>query len=270
MIPAVVAEQIRASVLDYLQTTFNLSDPEVEGALFDFLTGSEGLFKGPYVDLRLPFRRAESSAESPLRFNPPFAPYQHQLEAFRRLHSREKHEPEPALVTTGTGSGKTECFLYPILDHCLRVNAERGEDNRGVKAIILYPMNALATDQARRIAELLWNNTELRENVSAGLYVGGKGTHGTLTADYLVDQRDVLRQSPPDILLTNYRMLDFLLVRPEDQKLWRHNSPDTLRYLVLDELHTYDGAQGSDVACLIRRLRARLKTSPWPSAQFAA
>ncbi len=258
MIPAVVAEQIRASVLDYLQTTFNLSDPEVEGALFDFLTGPDGLFKGPYVDLRLPFRRAESTAESPLGFNPPFAPYQHQLEAFRRLHSREEHAPKATLVTTGTGSGKTECFLYPILDHCLRVNAEHRDESGGVKAIILYPMNALATDQARRIAGLLWNNAELREGVSAGLYVGGKGTHGTLTADYLVDQRDVLRQSPPDVLLTNYRMLDFLLIRPEDQPLWRHNSPDTLRYLVLDELHTYDGAQGSDVGCLIRRLRARL------------
>ena len=71
-----------------------------------------------------------------------------------------------------------------------------------------------------------------------------------------------MRENPPHILLTNYKMLDFLMLRPDDRRLWRHNGPETLRYLVLDELHTYDGAQGSDVACLIRRLRARLSIPP--------
>ncbi|MDA2914970.1 hypothetical protein MYX77_13645, partial [Acidobacteriia bacterium AH_259_A11_L15] len=93
---------------------------------------------------------------------------------------------------------------------------------------------------------------------TAGLYVGGNGQHGAADREHLVDKREVLRDSPPDILLTNYKMLDFLLLRPEDRKLWQHNGPETLRYLVLDELHTYDGAQGSDVACLIRRLKNRL------------
>ena len=68
-----------------------------------------------------------------------------------------------------------------------------------------------------------------------------------------------MRRNPPDILLTNYKMLDYLMIRPGDQRLWRHNEPGTLRYLVVDELHTYDGAQGTDLACLIRRLRARLR-----------
>ena len=80
--------------------------------------------------------------------------------------------------------------------------------------------------------------------------------------DHLIEDRDALRENPPDILLTNYKMLDFLLLRPEDKPLWRRNGPETLRFLVLDELHTYDGAQGSDVACLIRRLQARLGTPP--------
>ena len=252
MIPSVVASQVRATVLDYLQTTFSLSDRALEEALFTFLDSERGLFRGPFVDLRLPFEKAAAGAELPINVAPPFTPYAHQLQSWQRLSSLGR-APQPTLVTTGTGSGKTECFLYPILDHCVRHREEPG-----VKAILLYPMNALASDQARRLAKELHDDPELA-GISAGLYVGGKGSHASADREHLTDDRNVLRKSPPDILLTNYRMLDFMLLRPEDRELWQHNGPDTLRYLVLDELHTYDGAQGSDVACLIRRLRARLQ-----------
>lgn len=257
MIPSVVVGQVRSVVFDYLRTTFDLADADFERALFDCLDGPDGLFKGPYVDVRLPFRKAGPGETAPLDLLPPFTPYRHQLRAFRRLYSKDAHQPQPTLVTTGTGSGKTECFLYPILDDCLRRSGEPG-----IKAILLYPMNALATDQARRIARTLWDEPRLHGQVSAGLYIGGEGRHGVADRDYVVDKRDVLRNSPPDILLTNYKMLDFLMLRPEDNPLWRHNRPTTLRYLVLDELHTYDGAQGSDVACLVRRLKARLQVAP--------
>ncbi len=256
MIPSLLAREVRASVLDYLRTTFAFSDETFEKALFDFLESERGLFKGPYLDIRLPFRRG-SREEIPLEFCPPFPPYAHQLTAFHRLHTTEGHQPQHTLITTGTGSGKTECFLYPILDHCLR-----HRDEPGIKAIILYPMNALATDQARRFAMEI-NSDALRGKVTAGLYVGGEGTHGVSSPKHLIDKREILRQDPPDILLTNYKMLDFLLLRPEDRGLWAQNGPKTLQYLVLDELHTYDGAQGSDVACLIRRLRARLNVPKW-------
>jgi len=83
-----------------------------------------------------------------------------------------------------------------------------------------------------------------------------------MTAERLLSDKDSLRLSPPDILLTNYKMLDYLLIRPEDRPLWLLNSPDTLRFLVVDELHTFDGAQGSDLGCLIRRLKARLGIEP--------
>ena len=83
-----------------------------------------------------------------------------------------------------------------------------------------------------------------------------------MTESRLITSRDAMRQSPPDILLTNYKMLDLLLLRAKDLPLWRKNGPETLRYLVVDELHTFDGAQGTDVACLIRRLKARLDTPP--------
>jgi DEAD/DEAH box helicase domain-containing protein len=165
---------------------------------------------------------------------------------------------EPALATTSAtsaGSGKTECFMYPVLDHVWR---ERSKGKAGIKAIILYPMNALAADQAGRFGETIYGDERLRGRIRVGLFVGGKGTHREMGRVHVVDDNDRLRADPPDILLTNYRMLDLLLQRPKDAPLWKHNQPDTLRYLVLDELHTYDGAQGTDVACLIRRLGQRL------------
>ena len=76
-----------------------------------------------------------------------------------------------------------------------------------------------------------------------------------MAPDGVITDRETLRLDPPDILLTNYKMLDYLLVRPRDATLWRHNTPDTLRFLVVDELHTFDGAQATDLACLIRRLK---------------
>ena len=172
-------------------------------------------------------------------------------------------------MATGTGSGKTECFLYPILEHAAQA---RRQGAPGIKAIIIYPMNALADDQAKRIAELV-HTTPAFAGLRAGLFVGsGKtkykpGKAGknpeqdpiVMGPEHVITDKDVLRDNPPDILLTNYKMLDFLLIRPRDQLLWRFNGPDTLRYLVVDELHTFDGAQGTDLAMLIRRLRHRLK-----------
>jgi DEAD/DEAH box helicase domain-containing protein len=157
----------------------------------------------------------------------------------------------------GTGSGKTECFLYPILDYCYQHRHERG-----IKAILIYPMNALATDQAGRIASAIYASAALRGRVTAGLYVGeeDRAPQVAMTESRVITHKDSMRQSPPDILLTNYKMLDYLLLRPDDLKLWRENGPETLRYLVIDELHTFDGAQGADVARLIRRIKARLKT----------
>jgi len=247
--PFILADQTKDTLTDYLRTTFHLSDRAFENQLFHFLTGPDGMFEGPFVDLRLPFRKLDPTKKPALEIAPDFTPYAHQARAFQRLHQNQ-----PTLVVTGTGSGKTECFLYPILDHCYKTAS-----TPGIKAILLYPMNALASDQARRIATLLHDDPRLTKTVTAGLYVGGQGQHTKPDRFHLTDARQELRKNPPNILLTNYRMLDFLLLRPEDRELWRHNGPETLQYLVLDELHTYDGAQGSDVACLIRRLKARLQ-----------
>ena len=266
MLPAHLAENIRKQVLFYLQSTFDFRDKSVEDAFERFLADPEnGLFKGPWVQLKRPFRAVGDDADIPFGIDPGFTPFRHQWRSWKRLSSRHQ-SPSPTIVTTGTGSGKTECFLYPVLDHCLRMK-QAGQ--KGIKAIVLYPMNALATDQEKRFARTVHRNATLRQaGIRVGNYTGrydpaepGAGAaSGTLAmgSEHGISNHAVQQEDPPDILLTNYKMLDYLLLRPQDQNLWRFNEPGVLQYLVLDELHTYDGAQGADVACLIRRLKERL------------
>ncbi|TFC50334.1 MULTISPECIES: DEAD/DEAH box helicase [unclassified Cryobacterium] len=266
LLPTLQAEDVRDGLVDYLSTTFALADEDARVALDRFLRHPErGIFKGPYVRLRLPFKPAEDRWRSTLDWYEGFPPYGHQAAAFARLSSanlsKEKPRPLPTLVTTGTGSGKTEAFLHPILDHVLRAKREGVE---GIKALILYPMNALANDQARRLTELITTSPALG-GVRAALYTGQSGpTRSTVTADGLITDRTAMHAEAPDILLTNYKMLDQLLLRPADQALWKQ-SATSLRYIVLDEFHTYDGAQGTDVAMLLRRLGLALKRN-WPEA----
>lgn len=252
MFPSLVAEETKAAVSEYLSTTFALADAQVRAALRDFLHDPVGgIFKGPYLRVRTPFLTVDEGWRSPLSWLPAgFTPYRHQARAFQRLSTRGR-VAEPTIVTTGTGSGKTESFLVPLLDHARRTR-ERGEP--GVKALVLYPMNALVTDQASRLARLLHDDQALA-GVSAGVYIGGPGTRQHSSRDGLVDDREVLRRSPPDILLTNYKMLDLLLLRPADAGIWAQ-ARSSLQFVVLDEFHTYDGAQGTDVAMLLRRLGA--------------
>ena len=254
MIPSVLATEIQASITDFLKTEFRSSSPGFEGLIDRFLNQPQAIFKGPYLSASLPFRSGTAGADYFPDVPMAFPPHRHQEQAFGRL---QHPNYQSTIVATGTGSGKTECFMMPILDHCFK---DRGEP--GIKAILIYPMNALATDQAKRLAQLIWHNANLKGYVTAGLFVGEseREPNSVMTETGVITSKDILRQSPPDILLTNYKMLDYLLIRPKDQGLWVGNNPETLRYLVVDEIHTFDGAQGTDLACLIRRLKARLQT----------
>ena len=260
MIPSVVASEVTGALRDFLATGFGPSSPEHASVVNDFLADPENLVKGPYLSVALPFRRASEGGEPFPEVPLGFTPYRHQRTAFSRLAASAGRS---TVIATGTGSGKTECFLYPILDYCREQAAMPSGRKEGIKAILVYPMNALAMDQARRIAQTIHRTPSLRGRVSAGLYVGEseRTPHTGMGPDHVITDRGTLRERPPDILLTNYKMLDFLLIRPIDHRLWRHNAPDTLRYLVVDELHTFDGAQGTDLACLVRRLRSRLGVS---------
>ncbi len=266
MLPLQQAREVRDSIIEYIKATFLFKEKVVGDAFYRFIEDKEdGLFKGPYVSLKTPFVSAseEESLNVPLEIAPAFPPYRHQLQAFCQLSMQDGHKPEPTLLTTGTGSGKTECFLYPILDYCY--NCNKYERQTGVKVIIMYPMNALASDQAKRLAETIWNDGRLNGKVTAGLFVG----EGVDARDYpctmgehnIIENRDAIIESVPDILLTNFKMLDYGLMRQRFSNLWRGNidtEAKALRFIVLDELHTYDGAQGTDVANLIRRLKLKL------------
>ena len=257
MLPSLLARDIQQGLKQFLVSGFEPADAFMHGLMSRFADDEAAWLKGPYVQVGLPFVQGKSGRKFFSNFETDFPGYSHQEQSWRRLSSQ--HLSANTLVATGTGSGKTECFLYPVLDHCSR---ERAAGQAGIKALVIYPMNALAADQARRIAQLV-ARVPAFGGLRVGLYVGGNagkpGEGMVMTPHTVITDRDTLRKHPPDILLTNYKMLDYLMLRPKDRQLWAANATTTLRYVVVDELHTFDGAQGTDLALLLRRLRARLK-----------
>ena len=235
MLPSVVSGEVIVAVRQQLQAQFpsttagflrSDSLSTAEAAIDDLLDRPGDVFKGPYLSFGLPFRKAPDLETLPFKhLSIPYTPYLHQMKSFQRLTGPS---PQPTLVATGTGSGKTECFMYPLLEHCAAVKAP------GIKALVIYPMNALAQDQARRFAEEIHGQEGLKGKVTVGLYTGdSKRGRTTMSADSVITDRDAQQKNPPDILLTNYKMLDFLMIRPKDRKLWRHNESGMLRYLSL-------------------------------------
>ncbi|GIK54191.1 MAG: RNA helicase [Planctomycetota bacterium] len=160
----------------------------------------------------------------------PLVLHQHQTDAIRKARDGKSY-----VLTSGTGSGKSLTYIIPIVDHVLRRGA-----GRGIQAIVVYPMNALANSQAEELGKFLGkDNPPVRFARFTGQEKG--------------DERNAIRSNPPDVLLTNYMMLELLLTRTEDRELVR--AAQGLRFLVFDELHTYRGRQGADIAMLIRRCR---------------
>ena len=164
----------------------------------------------------------------------PMTLYRHQVEAIGAARAGDNY-----VLTTGTGSGKSLAYMSAIVDHTLRVGS-----GGGIKAIIVYPMNALANSQAEELAKFL-----------RGGYPDGKGpvTFARYTGQESRERRNEIIADPPDILLTNYVMLELILTRTDERQLVAQ--AQGLRYLCLDELHTYRGRQGADVAILCRRVR---------------
>lgn len=261
MLPSLLARDIQSGLKQFLVSGFEPADAFMHGLMSRFADDEAGWLKGPYVQMGLPFVQGSAARTFFETFKTEHPGYSHQEQAWKRLSSL--HQAASTLVATGTGSGKTECFLFPLMDHCARARAA-GE--AGIKALVIYPMNALAIDQARRIAALV-AQVPAFAGLRVGLYVGGiagkPGEGMVMTPTGVITDRDTLRKHPPDVLLTNYKMLDYLMLRPKDRKLWANNTPTTLRYVVVDELHTFDGAQGTDLALLLRRLRARLQVDKY-------
>src|SRR5215469_2456789 len=161
--------------------------------------------------------------------------YRHQQQAIEIARRSESY-----VVTTGTGSGKSLTYLIPIVDHVLRNQPEK----RRVRAIIVYPMNALINSQQKALQEYADRNP------------GMPIRFAQYTGQVKDEARQQILDNPPHILLTNYVMLEYMMLRP-DERVFTDAAVASLQFLVLDELHTYRGRQGADVAMLMRRLRER-------------
>ena len=189
--------------------------------------------------------------EGLLRLNPAAFDVDRQLYLHQVRSIGMVHEGRNVAVASGTGSGKTECFLIPLLDDALR------NPGPGVRAIVIYPMNALANDQLARMRGLLRGLPD----ITFGRYTGDtpydRSDASEMDAREILDpnerfSRAEIRSAPPHVLLTNFAMLEYLLLRPQDSEIF---TQQRLRYVVLDEAHTYNGAQGIDVGLLMRRLQ---------------
>ncbi|WP_096787620.1 DEAD/DEAH box helicase [Rhodobacter sp. CZR27] len=226
-----------------------LADPVIEVAQ-DWAPASEtfGAMAGKLLDERL-VRALDQAARE--RMPASRKPYLHQVRAWEAAGAGHS-----VLVSSGTGSGKTECFMIPILNDILREPHVGG----GIRAIIVYPLNALIQSQRDRLSA--WAEG-LGGKVSYVLYNGDtpEKNSGTIGALGEVLDRKSLREKPPSILVTNITMLEYMLLRAEDQSILK-KSQGLLRWIVLDEAHSYVGAQASEMAMLLRRVRAAFGVEP--------
>lgn len=183
--------------------------------------------------------------------------YVHQVKAVESILAGKN-----TLIATGTGSGKTESFLVPILNHCLFY-----KNSPGIKAIILYPMNALANDQLRRFKEAVKGS-----GITVGCFVGStppvKERQPEDQKEWLISRKEMI-DNPPDILITNYVMLDRLITKPETQSMFT-KSRKTIRYVVIDEIHYFRGTKGANLALLLKRLRALCESNDNKLVQIGA
>ena len=275
--------RVRSVYRGYAEAFVQPANPEIREYLAREVEEGELLWREPFVELRRELKRAKPlealvgegllhpealrvfrrDARDPK--SPPIHPYVHQVEAFLQAK-----EGKNVVVATGTGSGKSFAFGLPVIDYALRM---RDEGRRGTKAILVYPMNALANDQFRDLALRL-----LGTGLTVALYTGDTpyaraegeerrrllerelGLEAGALSDVVLASREEIREDPPDLLLTNYVMLELILTRREDLRLFPAEHQGLLRFLVLDELHTYGGLKGADTALLIRRLKVHTGT----------
>ena len=251
--------QLRDTVIgeyrQFISGFLNVRDPHVKQTVADSLDTGR-LWPDPYVSLNPKFKAGgtvdQLAREGLLHertpevfrvkdadhtLGPYFTLYQHQVEAIRTAREGGNY-----VLTTGTGSGKSLTYIVPIVDRVLREGS-----GKGIRAIIVYPMNALANSQLG----------ELEKFLSFGFPGGQPVRYARYTGQEDDDTRRQIIKNPPDILLTNYVMLELILTRREEQGLVKQ--AEGLQFLVLDELHTYRGRQGADVAMLVRRVREACK-----------
>ena len=269
--PVEASKNITDKYYRYLKTSFNMGEPYKKE--FRDLIDSNVFAKGPYLDVTDAFCKGHSLSElieegilpksfSRINMNMTRSLYLHQEKAIRKI----AEEGRNLVVSTGTGSGKTESFLIPVLRH-LAFENENGTLGAGVRALLVYPMNALANDQVERLRDLLKDYPE----ITYGVYTG-QTKHKTEEAlseykslnDNKLPQpnelisREQMIATPPNIFITNYAMLEYLMLRPRDNVFFDGKYAKNWKFIVFDEAHVYNGSTGIEVSMLFRRLKAKL------------
>lgn len=274
--PIEATRRIRDDYTRYLNTIYSFRDPDLREQFANALREPNFLVKGPILESAPPFESGRSLegmigdgllSSAFRQLDAPALPmdrplYLHQDQAVEKIVAGRRN----VVIAAGTGSGKTEAFLLPILEHLFREHAA-GTLTPGVRALLLYPMNALANDQLKRLRTLLAPVPA----ITFGRFTGETPDHEKAAVDRFHEQfpeeslipnelmsRDQMRESPPHLLITNYAMLEYLLLRPEDSAFFDGPSSHSWRFVVLDEAHIYDGAAGIEVAMLLRRLKDRV------------
>lgn len=275
------AEMIKKEYKDYLKATLSIGDPIIQNLFLKELDKAQ-LFKGPYMSFSKPFKTEKTMKEcidegilskdfSKLGgLSLDFRLYEHQYQSLIQIASNRS-----IVVTTGTGSGKTESFLYPIINDIMK-DIEAGKDHKGIRALFLYPVNALVNDQIQRLRDLLRSYPQItfgsytgeteedEEKLNRREYQERKKSHLVQPEpiDYPPNEirdRDSMRANPPHLLFTNYSMLEYILIRPSDQQIFDHVNTKNWKFIVLDEAHTYKGALAIELSHLLRRLSGKFK-----------
>lgn len=278
MDPITLSQEVEERYRRYLKTTFFFKDPKLRASFAAALDAGH-LSKGPYLEATPVFTRAQPARAlfTDLLRAAPDEGFLQAIQGDRPLYGHQEAAIRGVaagynvLVATGTGSGKTEAFLYPIL---LRLYEQQcaGSLGPGVRALILYPMNALANDQRERLGGIARGLEEAGSpfRFTFGQYTGetpeDEGDRQRQAQDRLANRmagelilRREMREAPPHILLTNYSMLEYLLLRPDDSPLFDDGRAADWEFLVLDEAHQYRGYRGIEMAMLLRRLKWRLR-----------
>jgi len=278
--PIQTTAYLRETYIRYLKTIKPFQDERLRKEFAQALEEEDLLIKGPYLEITPPFETGKSirelvqerilSQKFQALCDPGGLDYERPLYLHQETAVRKVRNGRNVVVTTGTGSGKTETFLIPILDALLREEENGTLSQPGVRALLLYPMNALANDQMDRLRSIL----KKYPSITFGRYIG-ETPDSQNTAEQLYRElhwessfpeplpnelisRQQMQQTPPHLLLTNYAMLEYLLLRPNDSPLFDGETGQHWRFIVLDEAHVYDGAQGTEIAMLLRRLQERV------------
>ncbi len=276
--PLETTDLIRETYRRYLKTIYPFQSPDLREQFWRALDEPNLLIKGPLLEAAPPYETSKSIKEmveagvlhsgfqnvcsEALPFKRPL--YLHQQQVIEKVTAGRN-----VVVATGTGSGKTESFLIPIIDHLLR-EAEVGTlQEPGMRALLLYPMNALANDQMKRLRRVLADYPQ----ITFGRYIG-ETLHTRREAETAYREqfreeplwnelisREEMQEAPPHLLLTNYAMLEYLLLRPRDTAFFDGETGRHWRFIVLDEAHVYDGANGIEIAMLLRRVKDRVVRS---------